>query len=59
MPRLCWIKMPWGQSVTWVISGILEVHYALCGLYSYVNGITGKSFSIRFQRGTICLGYVG
>ena len=49
MPRLCWIKMPWGQSVTWVISGILEVHYALCGLYSYVNGITGKSFSIRFQ----------
>ena len=28
-------------------------------LYGYIRGITGKSFSIRFQRGTICLGYVG
>ena len=59
MPRLCWMMMAWGQSATWVIFVILETYKEPRQLYGYIRGITGKSFSIRFQRGTICLGYVG
>ena len=69
MPRLYWIMMPWGQGATWVIFGILlatwlnfgilEIYNEPCQLYVYISGIVGKSCSIRFQRGTICLGYVG
>ena len=39
--------------------GILETYNESCQLYVYISGITGKSCAIRFQRGTICLGYVG
>ena len=59
MPRLCWMMMPWGQRSIWVIFGLLEIYNEPCQLYVCISGITGKSCSIRFQRGTICLGYVG
>ena len=42
-----------------MVSGILELYNGQKVLYSYINSITGKSCSIRFHRGTICLGYVG
>ena len=42
-----------------MVSGILELYYILCALCSYIYVINGKSCSIRFQRDTICLGYVG
>ena len=58
MPRLCWMMMPWGQRSTWVVFGNLETYNEPCQLYVYISGITGKSCSIRFRRGTICLGYV-
>ena len=59
MPRLCWMMMAWGQRAIWVIFGILETYNESRQLYVYISVITGKSCSIRFQRGTICLGYVG
>ena len=37
----------------------LETYNESRQLYVYISGIPGKSCSIRFQRGTICLGYVG
>ena len=57
MPRLCWMVMPVGQRATWVIFGILETYNEPRQLYVYISGITGRSCSIRFQRGTICLGF--
>ena len=59
MPRLCWMMMQWGHRANWVIFGILETYNESRQLYVYISGITGKSCSIQFKRGTICLGYVG
>ena len=56
---LSWIMMLWGYSGLSVIFGILGLSSGPHELYRYINGITGKSYNIRFQRGTICLVYVG